>query len=138
MGSRLTPGPSVHLRIEFGPGRAIGSGKIALLEQIGRDGSLSQAARDLKMSYRRAWDLLESLNSIFSDPVAVSATGGRGHGGTKLTPFGLELIRLYRTFDAEIQARAAQHFGRIGAGFRKKVSKVRTAATAPIVRHNAR
>jgi molybdate transport repressor ModE-like protein len=72
------------------------------------------------------------LNSIFSDPVAVNATGGRGHGRTELTPLALQVIRLYRKFDVEIQARASKYFVHIGA------NKVRTVATAPIVRLSAR
>ena len=92
----------------------MGPGKIALLEQIARDGSLSQAARELKMSYRRAcyrraWLLLESLNGCFVEPVALTAKGGRGGGGATLTPFGRELIRAYRKLDAEIQVRALRH-----------------------------
>jgi molybdate transport system regulatory protein len=88
----------------------VGPGKIALLEEIGRGGSLSQAARELGMSYRRAWQLLDSLNRGFREPVAVTAKGGRGGGGATLTAFGRRLIRSYRNFDAEVQARAARHF----------------------------
>ena len=97
---------AVRFRVDFGRDEAVGPGKIALLEQIGRDGSLSQAARALKMSYRRAWLLLESLNGCFVEPVALTAKGGRGGGGATLTPFGRELIRAYRKLDAEIQVRA--------------------------------
>jgi molybdate transport repressor ModE-like protein len=65
----------------------VGPGKIELLEQIERAGSLSKAARDNGMSYRRAWQLLESLNSSFATPVAVARMGGYGGGGaTTLTP----------------------------------------------------
>jgi molybdate transport system regulatory protein len=91
----------------------VGPGKIALLEEIGRGGSLSQAARELGMSYRRAWQLLDSLNQGFREPVALTAKGGRGGGGATLTAFGRRLIRSYRNFDAEVQARAARHFGPI-------------------------
>ncbi len=105
--------PAVRFRIDFGPGEAIGPGKIALLEQIARGGSLSQAARELGMSYRRAWQLLDSLNHCFRQRVAVTAKGGRRGGGATLTAFGRELIRAYRDFDAEVQARAARHFAPI-------------------------
>lgn len=104
------PMPSVRFRVDFGRDEAVGPGKIALLEQIGQDGSLSQAARELKMSYRRAWQLLESLNGCFAERVAVTAKGGRGGGGATLTVFGRQLIRVYREFDAEVQARAARRF----------------------------
>ncbi len=71
----------MRFRIDFGVDEAVGPGKIALLEHISTSGSLSQAARDLKMSYARAWKLLESLNVCFVKPVAVMSTGGRGGGG---------------------------------------------------------
>ena len=104
------PLPAVRFRIDFGPEGAIGPGKIALLEHIGSSGSLSQAARELRMSYRRAWQLLESVNSSFREPVVLTAKGGRGGGGARLTPFGERLIRAYRDFDAELQKRAARSF----------------------------
>jgi molybdate transport system regulatory protein len=102
--------PAVRFRVDLGRNAAIGPGKIALLEQIGRGGSLSQAARELGMSYRRAWQLLDSLNHCFRERVAVTARGGRRGGGATLTAFGRQLIRTYRGFDAEVQARAARHF----------------------------
>jgi molybdate transport system regulatory protein len=105
--------PAVRFRVDFGPDRAVGPGKIELLEHIARGGSLSQAARDLNMSYRRAWQLLESLNGSFLERVAVTAKGGRGGGGATLTRFGERLVEVYRQFDAEIQARAARRFGEI-------------------------
>ena len=102
--------PAVRFRVDFGRDGAVGPGKIALLEHIGTEGSLSQAARELGMSYRRAWQLLESLNSSFRERVVSSAKGGRGGGGAQLTPFGRLLIRVYREFDAEMQKRAARSF----------------------------
>jgi molybdate transport system regulatory protein len=101
---------AIRFRVDLGREEAIGPGKIALLEQIERGGSLSQAARELGMSYRRAWQLLDSLNHSFRERVAVTAKGGRRGGGATLTAFGRELIRTYRDFDAEVQARAARHF----------------------------
>jgi len=102
--------PAIRFRVDFGHEGAIGPGKIALLEQIGSSGSLSQAARDLRMSYRRAWQLLESVNGSFRERAVLTAKGGRGGGGARLTPFGRLLIRAYRDFDAELQKRAARSF----------------------------
>jgi molybdate transport system regulatory protein len=103
--------PSISFRIDFGPESAVGPGKIALLEQIESTGSLSKAANSLKMSYARAWHLLDSLNNGFLEPVALTTTGGRGGGGATLTPFGKKLIDVYRAFHREVQARATQCFG---------------------------
>jgi molybdate transport system regulatory protein len=121
--------PAIRFRVDLGEEGAIGPGKIALLEHIGRGGSLSQAARELGMSYRRAWLLLDSLNHCFRERVAVTARGGRRGGGATLTAFGLRLIRAYRDFDAEVQARAAWHFRPIlraarGAGTPRKAARV--------------
>ena len=121
--------PAVRFRVDLGRDEAIGPGKIALLEEIGRGGSLSQAARELGMSYRRAWQLLDSLNHCFRERVALTAKGGRRGGGATLTAFGRQLIRTYRDFDAEVQARAARHFRPIlraarGGGTARKAPRV--------------
>ena len=57
------------LRVDFGPGRSIGPGKIRLLEAIDRTGSISQAGRTLGMSYRRAWLLIDDMNQCFRHAV---------------------------------------------------------------------
>jgi molybdate transport system regulatory protein len=101
---------SVSFRVDFSPKCAVGPGKIALLENIGSTGSLSEAARRLKMSYRRAWLLLEDLNTSFQQPVAEMSVGGRGGGGASLTAFGTELVVAYRSLEAQIQKRAQTAF----------------------------
>jgi|SRR5450631_177368 len=113
------PMPTVRFRIDFNRDDSIGPGKIGLLERIAQSGSLSQAARDLDMSYRRAWQLLESANTAFLEKVALTAKGGRGGGGAKLTPFGHELINSYRAFEKDVQAHAARHFRSIASHARK-------------------
>jgi molybdate transport system regulatory protein len=102
--------PAVRFRVDFRRDAAVGPGKISLLEHIGACGSLSQAARELHMSYRRAWQLLESLNRCFREPVAITSRGGRGGGGAILTGLGRQLIGLYHAFDRQTQARAARCF----------------------------
>jgi molybdate transport system regulatory protein len=101
---------SVSFRVDFSPKCAVGPGKIALLENIGSTGSLSEAARRLKMSYRRAWLLLEDLNTSFQQPVAEMSVGGRGGGGASLTAFGTELVAAYRSLEAQIRKRAQTAF----------------------------
>ena len=101
---------SVSFRVDFSPECAVGPGKIALLEHIAGSGSLSEAARKLRMSYRRAWLLLEDLNTSFQQPVAQMSVGGRGGGGASLTPFGAELVAAYRAFESHIRKRAQSAF----------------------------
>ena len=101
---------SVSFRVDFSPECAIGPGKIALLENISSTGSLSEAARRLRMSYRRAWLLLEDLNTSFQQPVARMSVGGRGGGGASLTEFGTELVAAYRSLEAQIRKRAQTAF----------------------------
>jgi molybdate transport system regulatory protein len=87
------PAPIVRFRIDFAKNAYVGPGKIELLEAIRDSGSLSQAARDIGMSYRRAWLLVESLRTSFREPVTLATTGGRGGGGVALTKFGETLVR---------------------------------------------
>ena len=104
----MTITPAVRLRIDLGPGISIGPGKIALLEQIERGGSLSQAARVLKMSYRRAWLLLDDLNHGLAEPVTTASVGGSGGGGAQLTDFGRRVIAAYREVERGSRELAAQ------------------------------
>ena len=127
--------PTVRLRVDFATLCCVGPGKIALLEAIQRTGSLSQAARDLGMSYRRGWQLLSSVNTSFRVPVAVTATGGRGGGGARVTPFGRKLISCYRAFERDAHTRALRAFSAIAD---KARSGARGARAAPVVRLGGR
>jgi len=100
----------VRVRIDFDSGSSIGPGKIALLERIGVCGSLSQAARDLGLSYRRAWNLLDDLNRAFAEPVVATATGGAHGGGAQVTDFGQALIARYRKIEVAAEAAAKREF----------------------------
>ncbi len=113
-------GAIIRFRVDLGPELGIGPGKIALLEHIGTSGSLSEAARTLGMSYRRAWQLLDSLNRCLKEPVTRAQKGGQHGGGSSLTDFGRQLIRVYRAFDAETQRRGARAFRAVGAKVRAR------------------
>jgi molybdate transport system regulatory protein len=93
---------SVRFRVDFGGRCSVGVGKVELLEGIARFGSLSQAARQMRMSYRRAWLLLQDLNASFDHPVARASVGGRGGGGVILTPLGSSLVAGYRRLEANL------------------------------------
>lgn len=87
----------------------MGPGKADLLEGIDRTGSIAAAGREMKMSYKRAWSLIEALNAMFRAPLVESTRGGPGVGGARLTDLGREVLRHYRAFEAEsARAGAAQ------------------------------
>ena len=77
--------PRLTLRIDFDQDRAIGPGKIKLLELIDSLGSIAAAGRQMGMSYRRAWLLVDSVNHCFRQPVVASQAGGTHGGGASLT-----------------------------------------------------
>ena len=89
----------MSIRIDLGPGLRVGPGKIELLENIAAHGSIAAGGRAMKMSYRRAWELVEELNQVFGKPVVEPKTGGRKGGGAALTPLGLSLISRYRAIE---------------------------------------
>ena len=111
-GTRLT------LRVDFGPSRSIGPGKVRLLEAIGRTGSISQAGRSLGMSYRRAWLLIDDMNQCFQHAVVSAKPGGSQGGGAVLTEFGMELIRDYRAIETAAQIAARKRLRGLEAALR--------------------
>lgn len=99
--SRPTTAAAPQLRVLLGAATAMGPGKAALVDAIGRTGSISGAARDMGMSYRRAWQLVETMNQCFVHPLVETATGGRGGGGARVTDFGREVVRRYRVMESK-------------------------------------
>ena len=93
--------PRLTLRVDLGSGRALGPGKVRLLEAIEKTGSISQAGRNLGMSYRRAWLLVDDMNNCFRNPVIEAQPGGAHGGGATLTPFGRKLVARYRAIEAD-------------------------------------
>ncbi len=90
------PTAVLSIRIDLPNGSRLGPGKVALLEALHRRRSISAAARDLGMSYRRAWVLIDDLNRAY-DAAVVETFPGRSHGaGAALTPFGERLVAVYR------------------------------------------
>ena len=89
----------LRLRIDVDHEAAIGPGKIALLESIMETGSISAAARQLGMSYRRAWLLVDEINHIFREPLVETQMGGTGGGGARLTKLGRDVVGRYRAIE---------------------------------------
>lgn len=106
---------SLSLRINLDPAGRIGPGKIELLEQIAAHGSISAAARQMGMSYKRAWDLVEETNQLLGKPVVSAKTGGRRGGGAQLTHAGLAIINHFRAIERVAEAAAEQHMAALRA-----------------------
>ena len=86
--------PGIRTKL-FVANETIGIGKIKLLQLVGEIGSISGAARQMGMNYRRAWFLLDSMQSGFAEPLLLTERGGKGRGGASLTPLAEELISRY-------------------------------------------
>jgi molybdate transport system regulatory protein len=110
MRTRHTATVSVSVRLRFTEDARLGPGKIALLEAIARTGSIAAAGRDMGMSYRRAWLLIDSLNRMFDEPVVVASPGGANGGGATLSPLGRELVAAYRAMETETERAIERHF----------------------------
>jgi len=106
---------ALSLRIDLEPEGRIGPGKIALLESIATYGSISAGAREMNMSYKRAWDLVEELNTIFGKEVLSAQKGGRHGGGAQLTPVGLALVSRFRAIERAAHAAAEAHLAALQA-----------------------
>ena len=99
------------IRVDFEPGHAVGPGKVRLLEQVARTGSIRGAATALKMSYRRAWLLIRATEDTFGVPLVKAAAGGRKGGGASLTEAGKKLVKLYRVIEKKAAAATAREAG---------------------------
>jgi len=99
----------LSIRLDLASGARIGPGKIAVLEEIGRSGSISAAGRVLRMSYRRTWELVEDLNRSLGTPVVETAAGGSGGGGAVLTQAGKAVIERYRAIEMDTALAARKH-----------------------------
>src|SRR3954453_13914542 len=107
----LAPRPAdrLSIRLDLGSGARIGPGKVAVLEEIARSGSISAAGRTLKMSYRRTWELVEDLNRSLGTPVVETAAGGSGGGGAVLTKAGKAVVNSYRAIEMDTALAARKH-----------------------------
>jgi molybdate transport system regulatory protein len=117
------------IRVDFDSGASIGPGKIRLLEEVERSGSIRKAAEALDMSFRQGWLLLKEIDEMFGDPVIVTARGGPKGGGSALTELGRLVVANYRELEreallagqrqiADLQARLA--VVSVGKGVRRK------------------
>ncbi|MEI2687007.1 MAG: hypothetical protein V9G14_12855 [Cypionkella sp.] len=98
------PEAKLKLRITFAPDIVLGPGKAQLLALIRDTGSISAAGRAMGMSYKRAWMLVEAMNSTFAAPVVSSARGGAQGGGAHLTEMGDMVLAQLMAFEAKATA----------------------------------
>jgi molybdate transport system regulatory protein len=89
-----------RLRVRIGSEVALGPGKVELLELVQRTGSITKAAKQLGMSYMRAWTLIQTMNDCFKQPLVLAVRGGsKGGGGASLTGTGRHVLELYQTMN---------------------------------------
>ncbi|HQR50267.1 MAG TPA: winged helix-turn-helix domain-containing protein [Methylophilaceae bacterium] len=98
---------NIKIRIPYGTLSAMGPGKADLLDAIESSGSISAAARNMGMSYKRAWDLVDTMNRCFRQPLVSTATGGSHGGGAQVTEFGHEVRHRYRALVAKAEQSVA-------------------------------
>lgn len=91
------------LRIESEDERFFGPGRLQLLENIMATGSISQAAKRMQMSYKKAWDMVNSMNQNTTKPIVSTQTGGEKGGGTIVTEEGKQLISAFKKLHEEFQ-----------------------------------
>ena len=78
-----------------------GAGRVDLLARIAECGSISQAAKSIKMSYKAAWDAIDAMNNLAGEPLVERLAGGKGGGGTRLTQRGEQLVANFRIIERE-------------------------------------
>ena len=93
-----------RLWLEGDEGTFLGYGRVVLLERIREFGSLAQAARSMEMSYKHAWDLLDSMNRQAGGKLVETSRGGKNGGGARLTPTGEKAIAVFWQYHAQFQA----------------------------------
>ena len=87
------------IRVDLGAFGNLGPGKIALMELISKHGSITAAGKEMGMSYRRAWLLVDEINHIFREPLVETQMGGSGGGGARLTRLGRDVVGRYRAIE---------------------------------------
>ena len=89
--------------IEGTNGTFLAEGRITLLKQIKKSGSISAAAKIMKMSYKKAWEIIDGMNKEAKKPLVMRVSGGKGGGGTQVTDEGLKAIKLFEKLNKNCQ-----------------------------------
>jgi molybdate transport system regulatory protein len=112
-GQTLVPGFRGRVWIDGTDGTFLGHGRVVLLERIREYGSITKAAKSMEMSYRHAWDLVDSMNKQAKLPFVELATGGKGGGGARVTEDGERAIQLFWKFSEDFQMFLKQEQGKL-------------------------
>ena len=110
-----------RFRITLGDAIALGPGKIELLEAIDQTGSISAGARALGLSYKRAWDMVATMNACFTSVLVDREKGGSGGGGAHLTDLGQRVATLYRKMESKAEKATAKEWDAIQESMKKSV-----------------
>ena len=105
--------PRFRLRLVFGPEEWMGPGKAELLEHIEATGSISAAGRAMGMSYKRAWQLVDTMNAMFRAPLVQSSRGGAKGGGAVLTDAGQAVLAEYRALEDKAREAGSENIARL-------------------------
>ena len=92
----------IKIRLQLKKNFHVGPGKILLLEKIDKTGSISKAANEIGLSYRKAWRLINELNTLALKELVLAKSGGKGVRGTQLTQEGKNLIKLFRKIESKL------------------------------------
>jgi len=103
-----------RLRIVLKPGIAIGPGKADILAGIQETGSIAAAGRRMGMSYKRAWSLVEVMNTYFAEPMVIARRGGNARGGAALTPMGKKVLAGYRRMETLTEKAISRELDELG------------------------
>lgn len=93
-----------RMSLDTDVGTALSDTRIRLLEEIEREGSINRAAKAVPLSYKAAWDAIDTMNNLAPEPVVVRVAGGRQGGGTQLTEYGRRVVAMYRALEIEYQS----------------------------------
>lgn len=111
--------PGAHLRIVLEGRPILGPGRADLLQGVAETGSIAAAGRRMRMSYARAWNLAEELNTLFHTPLIEAAKGGTGGGGARLTGLGEQMLAAYRAMEAKTATAIAAELALVKRSLRR-------------------
>ena len=106
---------NIKIRVSNGFETVIGPGKADLLQHIIDTGSISAAAKKMNMSYRRAWELINTMNQSFDEPIVIAKTGGIHGGGAELSDFGIKILNLYKVLIQKMLATVDEEITQINS-----------------------